>query len=324
MADQVARDDIFVYTGGRAPQHVVNAIIDESVDKIDDNAFFNNKNLKSVVCHDGELEIGKWAFGFCLSLQSIKMSGVKIIEQSAFYECYSLTHVELDKLETVGHSAFTSCTSLKQLKLPKIKTVGEDAFSKSGVHEAEFGEDLETIGSGAFNSVPLRRIAIPLKDEMFQLNDWSGTYTQFFECFILAKVDLVGGIHNTVASLPFESWRNEMNDEIQRIHQILPGTTQCRNSKANVIRQWIRSVIRKIDHYKAEHRAILKEATTSLELALWDAKLENGKEDKHSLEEPTAAKKAKIDVEGSRKDARITSGADIVIKNVLSFLMLVE
>ena len=217
----------------------------------------------------------------------------------------------MDKLETVGHSAFR-CTSLKQLKLPKIKAIGEDAFSKSGVHEAEFGEDLETIESGAF---PLRRIAIPLKDEMFQLNDWSGTYTQFFACFILAKVDLVGGIHNTVASLPFESWRNEMNEEIQRIHQIL---------KANVIRQWIQSVIEKNDNYKAEHRAILKEATTRLELALWDAKLENDKEDKHSSEEPTAAKKAKIDVEGARKEARITSGADIVIKNVLSFLMLVE
>ena len=193
MADQVARDDIFVYTGGRAPQHVVNAIIDESVDKIDDNAFFNNKNLKSVVCHDGVLKIGKWSFGFCLSLQSIKMPGVKVIEQSAFYECYSLTHVEFDKLETVGHSAFTSCTSLKQLKLPKIKTIGEDAFSKSGAHEAEFGEDLETIGSGAFRENKLTRIATTLKDGMFQFNDWSGTYTQFHDCFFLAKVDLVGG-----------------------------------------------------------------------------------------------------------------------------------
>jgi hypothetical protein len=28
MADHAAGDDIFVYTGGRAPQHVVNAIIE--------------------------------------------------------------------------------------------------------------------------------------------------------------------------------------------------------------------------------------------------------------------------------------------------------
>ena len=32
------------------------------------------------------------------------------------------------------------------------------------------------------------------------------------------------------------------------------------------------------------------------------------------------AKKAKIDDEGVRKEARITSGADIIIKNVLTYL----
>ncbi len=49
MADHAAGDDIFVYTGGRAPQHVVNAIVDESVDEIDDEAFRNNRNLRSVI-----------------------------------------------------------------------------------------------------------------------------------------------------------------------------------------------------------------------------------------------------------------------------------
>ena len=46
MADHAAGDDLFVYTGGRAPQHVVNAIIDESVDEIDDTAFYNNPNAQ--------------------------------------------------------------------------------------------------------------------------------------------------------------------------------------------------------------------------------------------------------------------------------------
>src|SRR6056300_1701960 len=115
MADHAAGDDIFVYTGGRAPQHVVNAIIDESVEEIDDDAFRYNPNLLSVVCHDGLLKVGKCAFFKCLSLQRIKMPGVKIIKQSAFCCCNSLTHVEFgDKLETVGNDAFNSCTSLKR------------------------------------------------------------------------------------------------------------------------------------------------------------------------------------------------------------------
>jgi hypothetical protein len=161
MADHAAGDDIFVYTGGRAPLHVVNAIIDKSVEEIDDYAFYGNPNLKSVVCHDGLLKGGKWAFYNCRSLQRVKMPGVKIIEEGAFSCCISLTHVEVDKLETVGDGAFNSCTSLQRIKLPKVKSIGRAAFIHSGVHDAEFGKDLETIGSSAFRGSKLRRIAIP-------------------------------------------------------------------------------------------------------------------------------------------------------------------
>jgi hypothetical protein len=101
MADH-AVGDVFVYTGGIAPQHVANAIIDESVDEIDDGAFRDNPNLKSVACHDGLLKVGRWAFYKCSSLQRVKMPGVQIIEECAFYGCEDMTHVEFDKLETVG------------------------------------------------------------------------------------------------------------------------------------------------------------------------------------------------------------------------------
>src|SRR6056300_1254953 len=111
MADQ-AGEDIFVYTGGRAPRHVVNAIIDESVDKIDDQAFDGHADLKSVVCHDGVLEVGKLAFYNCDSLQHIKIPGLRIIDEYAFYGCNSMTHVELDKLERIGWHAFEGCTSI--------------------------------------------------------------------------------------------------------------------------------------------------------------------------------------------------------------------
>ncbi len=318
MADHAGGDDdIFVYTGGIAPQHVVNAIIDESVEEIDDDAFRYNPNLRSVVCHDGVLKVGEWAFGCCTSLQSVKMPGVKIIEERAFYGCERMTHVEFDKLETVGDFAFGKCTSLQRVKLPKVKSVGIGAFMYSGVEEFELGEDLEIIESGAFRSSKLRRIAIPLRDEMFQFNDWDQTYSQFDDCPNLTTVDLFGGIHKPVASLHLESWRDEMVEEIQRINQILPSTDP--DDKTNEIVQWIRSVISKIEHYKAEHRALLKEVTTLLELALWKAKLAEVESDVGPVEENTA-RKAKIDIEEAKKEARITSGADIIIKNVLPYL----
>ncbi len=321
MANHEVGNDIFVYTGGQAPRHVVNAIIDESVEEIDDDAFSYNEHLKSVVCHDGVLKVKNGSFEYCSSLQRVKMPGVKIIEDGAFFDCRSLVDVELDKLETIGSHALDECTSLQRVKLPKVKIIGRCAFMDSGVEELEFGEYLETIGSGAFRGSKLRRIAIPLKDGLFQLNvrdgmfqfdDGHGTYTQFHDCPNLATIDLVGGIHKTVASLHLESWRDEMNEEIQRINQVLLITAH--DEKTDETRQWMQSVSRKIDRYKAEHRTLLKEVTTLLELALWKAKFENDKGDKHSME----------DVEGARKEACITSGADIVIKNVLPFLMLVD
>jgi hypothetical protein len=317
MADHAAGDDIFVYTGGRAPQHVVNAIIDESVEEIDEFAFQSNRNLRSVVCHGRLLKVGKHAFLSCWSLQRVKMPGVKIIEEYAFNGCEDMTNVESDNLETVGNSAFYGCSSLQRVKMPKVKTIGRCSFIDSGVEDAEFGEDLEIIGSGAFRRSKLRRIAIPLKNGMFQWSDDYGAYTQFDDCPNLITVDLVGGIHKTVASLHLDTWRKVMNWEIQRInHIILPGTDP--DVKTEVIRQWVQSVIRNIDRYKAEHRALLKEATALLELALWKAKLAGFR--------VNTAKKANIDVREARarKEARITSGADIVMKNVLPFLMMVE
>ncbi len=110
-----------------------------------------------------------------------------------------------------------------------------------------------------------------------------------------------------------------MNEEIQRINQILPGTVHY--EMTDVVRQWIQSVKSRFDRYKAEHRVLLMDVATLLELALWKAKLDDFKveDDKCSAEENTA-RKAKIDVGEARKEARITSGADIIIKNVLPYL----
>mmetsp|Transcript_25533 Transcript_25533/g.37594 ORF Transcript_25533/g.37594 Transcript_25533/m.37594 type:complete len:110 (+) Transcript_25533:678-1007(+) len=109
-----------------------------------------------------------------------------------------------------------------------------------------------------------------------------------------------------------------MNQEVDRINQVLPNSHE--NGMTDEIRGWIRSVLRKIEHYKAEHRVLLKEATTLLELAIWKAKLDEKEDSSHEGKR----KKAKIDVKSMRKEKRITSGADIVIKNILPFLELDE
>ena len=108
-----------------------------------------------------------------------------------------------------------------------------------------------------------------------------------------------------------------MNQEINQINEVLPNILGL--SKAEMVRLCIRSVINKLEHYKAEHKRLLKEHMTQLELAIWTAKLDEKEEDSNQKVE---VKRAKIDLGNARKEKRITSGADIIIKNVLPFLKL--
>jgi hypothetical protein len=126
------------------------------------------------------------------------------------------------------------------------------------------------------------------------------------------------GIHKTISSLLLKRWRDEMNQEIDRINQDLPHTVA--NEKTDAIRLWIESVINRMEHYKAEHNTLLKEDMTQLELALWKVKLDENDDDNSNLK--VQAKKAKFDVESMRNERRIMSGADIIIHNVIPFLQL--
>ena len=225
-----------------------------------------------------------------------------------------------DRLETIGKWAFNGCDSLRHLKLPSIIAIETLAFNHCNrLTDVEFSERLERMGANVFcDCSRLQRIAVPLKRDLFQLSETLQYYNQFDDCDQLVTVDLVGGIHETVASLHMESWRTEMIAQINRINQVLPNTHA--DEKTPEIHEWMGVVVDKKDHYKAEHYRYVKEGITLLELALWKAKL--GEKEDSSVEGPT--KKVKVDSESARKEMRITCGADTVIKNVLPFLQLLE
>ena len=310
--------DIFIYRGGRAPLHVTHVRIDKSVDEIEKNAFRYCEDLLQVDTHDGIRKVGRSAFLICKSLRRINLKSVVEIDDFAFYGCANLESVEFgDRLETIGSLAFRAC-SLTHLKLPSIITIEAVAFYDcTRLIDIELSERLETIEAQAFGHCErLQRIAIPLKRDVLPIDDEWQKYNQFDECEQLTTVNLVGGIQKTVASLHMDSWRTEMIAEINRINQILPTTLAP--EKTDVIRQWMESVVDKIDHYKAEHYRYVKEGITLLELAVWKSKL--GEKEEYAAEGET--KKAKVDPERERKERRITCGASIVIKNVLPFLQL--
>ena len=297
--DDGDNDDVFIYMGGnqRVPLDVTHVRVHKSVKIITGWAFRDCIQLVSIEMHDGVEIIGIMAFHRCISLRGIKLPGVRIIESwGAFSSCTALVEVEFgDKLESIGDNAFASCTSLRTIKIPKVREIGHGAFVGCvELTEADLSADLHTIVERAFSSCPrLRRITMPLKDNLLG-------EAVFNHCDALSQVDLVGGIHKTVSSLLLKSWRNDMNNEIDRINRDLPNTPT--SEKTVVIQQWIIRVIRRIEYYKSEHYALLKNNMSHLELALWGANLPN------------------VDTTASRDEARVTCGANIIIPHVLSFL----
>ena len=310
-------DDVFVYTGGEqeVPLDVKRVRIAENVDTIPTRAFQGRLQLIEVEGHDGLRKIEQWAFCECTSLRrASKMIGLIEIEANAFCGCTALSQLEFDKLESIGRGAFSDCNSLKSINMVSIRMVGNNAFLRCDeLTDAVFGRDLERIEQWAFNEcTALRQIIIPLKDNLIIDN------SAFIYSNELSRVDaLVGEIHKTISSLQMESWRNEIQREIDRINQILPNI-RFGIDKAGAILRWISRVLGRIEHYKSEHEILIKEAMTLLELALWKAKILNETDEKKC----NVSKKAKIDAQAARKEHRVTCGASIVIKNVLPFLAL--
>ncbi len=109
-----------------------------------------------------------------------------------------------------------------------------------------------------------------------------------------------------------------MKNEIERINWDLPNTPA--HEKTAVIRQWMERVIQRLYYFKSKHCALLKEFTTLLELALWKANLDDNVGDVAAAQEGVRVTRGQR--KRARKDRCITSGASIVIKNVLPFLEL--
>ena len=277
MTDNIIR---FTYTGAdgeRIPDDATHIFVDAAF--IPPVAFFQHPNIVEVICSERVKKIGVDAFWRCLDLKRVIMPSVKIVDEGAFHWCPALTDVECGKLEIIRkESAFSDCTSLTSINLPSDRIVEMCAFSDcTALMNAKFSNKLERLDNWAFYGCrSLERITIPFKDGMIT------TENDIFEaCDNLKQVDLIEGeLHKTIAALHLEEWRNDMDEEINSINQILPNARagdgwdydadEYRGSgeKAQAIRRWIRSVIGKINHFKAEHQRILDEAATTLQCTL--------------------------------------------------------
>eukprot|EP00985_Skeletonema_marinoi_P020305 scaffold12022_cov143-Skeletonema_marinoi.AAC.3 len=271
-----AEEEYYIYTGGVVPRHVTRVRIDKSISVIPAQAF-RGRPITELDCHIGVKKVEEFAFDDCPSLRLVVMPGVKEVKRRAFWKCGALTDVECGKLEIIEGFAFHSCFSLRSIDMPSIKTVEELAFGYCReLTSVKFGRELESIRDRAFYGCrSLERIILPLKDRSNIITDDNA----FQGCQNLKYVGLVEGaiLHETMAALHMEGWKNDMNEEIASINQILPNAPAGdiypyvdvgAGRKAQAIKTWIRSVLHKMVQYKAQHQHYLNEAATTLQLAL--------------------------------------------------------
>ena len=266
----------YVYRGEEGeiiPREATHITVHEDCTSVRANAFLDHQSIVEIICHDKVEKIEIRAFFGCTSLRRVIMPGVKIVEEAAFENCHSLSDVECNMLEIIKEFAFSGCIrSLNSIDLPSARIVEEYAFDEcTALANVKFGSKLERIEGKVFcHCESLERVTLPLKDNLITTDDI------FAGCRDFSHVDLVeGGAQETIAALQLDEWRKEMNEEIDSINQILHNAGFSRYNddnyaerKARAIRRWIRSVLRKINHYKAEHERILDEAETSLQLVL--------------------------------------------------------
>jgi hypothetical protein len=117
------------------------------------------------------------------------------------------------------------------------------------------------------------------------------------------------GMSSHVEALAFKVWRD-------CIANMIHTANFKYNMDNTVILRWIRT---RIAHFEDELPK-LKETASILEFALWKLRMN----EKHPQEEASQCqKKIKTDESSIRRQCRITSGADVVIRHVLPYLVTV-
>lgn len=125
--------------------------------EIPDEAMKEKNTLLRIVLPDRLVRIGADAFSGCKSLLGSLFipEGVKEIGKGAFYWCNSLNSLTLPStLETIGNSTFMYCSSFtSELLLPaKLKHIGDNAFwgNENLYGELYLPNQLSYLGEGAF------------------------------------------------------------------------------------------------------------------------------------------------------------------------------
>lgn len=198
-----------------------------TVKGIGDYAFWECKDLTSIVIPEGITFIGQGAFGSCKSITSLVIpDGVTSIGESAFNNCtnavtisipnsvrgdsfgdyvfagcVSLTAINIPEgVSRIGSCAFRSCKSLEAVTIPStVSIIYEFAFEGcTSLSSVTLSENMKYIGTSAFSGSCITSLTLPKTfTTSYSLNNISYSGTDIGSISTLKKVI----IHKGVGSL---------------------------------------------------------------------------------------------------------------------------
>ncbi len=150
----------------------------KTVVSIGEKAFFDKRNIVSIVIPDTVTTIGESAFECCESLSNILLpSRLQTISKYMLSECYMLTSVDIPKtVRVIDVGAFSYCTSLNSIRVPKrLNYVENYAFEECNSLRhvyfegtREFFNDIEIdVGNSPLQNSTLHECSDMLEDYVF-------------------------------------------------------------------------------------------------------------------------------------------------------------
>jgi hypothetical protein len=136
--------------------------IPASVESVGERAFYEMRNLTTVVIENGETRFGRQPFGICKNIQNITLPDNMARIPSLFSGCSKLVSIKLpSNLKSIDGGAFSRC-GLTSLELPEtLETIGDRAFAYNEITSLILPSSLKEIGDSAFSGNSITDITFP-------------------------------------------------------------------------------------------------------------------------------------------------------------------
>ncbi len=175
----------------------VHVSLPNTVKTIEDDAFKDATNLKSIELGDSIVTIGASAFENCWALDNITFPGtVTSLGKRAFATCWHLSYLDLSgtSICKIEPQTFYACPNLETIDLPSsLTTIEKYAFESVRIKHITLPEGVISIGYSAFNDCD-SLISVSLPESLTNIDG-----AAFWNCGKLDSLFIPRGV-NSIAT----------------------------------------------------------------------------------------------------------------------------